>query len=495
MNLWSRVELLQAAILIFCVILGRAALRLSWLVSILAAVLVLPAPILQLSPGVAGFVYAGDVIGLCGVIFFLINPRFRRSVSRSAGRPLLAAVFGVLLVWPATATFISVLCDPDRHVKFIALGIGRGLTYTGLFFLAMYYAPRIRDLGAVLTVQLCGLVLVCGAGVYSFWTGANTDLWNFVAKLNPGEFSYGLGGGLMGLYRGAVGAWVAAALGVAPVVLLNRRIGWLLTPVAAVILVAAALLTGSRQGAVMGAAAFLLGIGLSVAGLRATKMFALLTKTAVILAALAGIGYYWATEWSSPITQAWILRRLEVVLHSEDIATTALSRDDNIEGVMHKLADDPIVAVSGVGFGKIVDAAPGGPRDLVYVDSELFWTLQQGGLVLAGLYLFVLWKIGRTCLRLRGVPGYKVPASAAFAALCAGCLLLYGHFFLLHVHSSEAPIALWHWSLYGGLIGISGTARLRRPVCALVRYPLTPGVAVEPVMAARWPLPLSRGRV
>src|ERR1019366_1502003 len=65
--------------------------------------------------------------------------------------------------------------------------------------------------------------------------------------------------GFMGLYRGAVGAWGAAMLGVIPLVLLRRSFGWLIAPACMLVVLIGIVITGSRQGLVIGLIAAVLG--------------------------------------------------------------------------------------------------------------------------------------------------------------------------------------------------------------------------------------------
>ena len=66
---------------------------------------------------------------------------------------------------------------------------------------------------------------------------------------------------------------------------------------------------------------------------------------------------------------------------------------------------------------------------------------------------------------------------AAKVGLASGILLIYGHFFLLHVQYSQAPVAYWNWALFGVAIGT--VIHAKRPCLSEIAAP----IANSPVSA------------
>ncbi len=114
---------------------------------------------------------------------------------------------------------------------------------------------------------------------------------------------------------------------------------------------------------------------------------------------------------------------------------------------------------------------PDGRFSLVYVDSELLWTLQQGGAIQLAAYLAFLLMLARRLYRFHAIPDARqqMTQAAALAALVVGTALSYGHFFLLHVQSTQAPIAFWNWAILG---------------CGIAALPARPVMDEEPEMEA-----------
>lgn len=120
--------------------------------------------------------------------------------------------------------------------------------------------------------------------------------------------------------------------------------------------------------------------------------------------------------------------------------------------ILDRVANAPENYLIGLGYGRVISEAMGSGLDLIYVDSELLWTLQQTGFI--GIISYVLMiaiilsrvaKGGR-----RGGGGDQLDKIVMGGSLvCVGIFLTYGHFFLLHVQSSQAPVAYWNWLMLG----------------------------------------------
>jgi hypothetical protein len=79
----------------------------------------------------------------------------------------------------------------------------------------------------------------------------------------------------------------------------------------------------------------------------------------------------------------------------------------------------------------------------------------NGGLFLL-CYIFFLYQL-RVRLRKPFRPKESSGASYVFSAvlaLYAGILLMWGHFFLMNIGPSQAPVAYWNWALLGGAVGL-----------------------------------------
>ncbi len=472
MNIWAKVQLLQAAIFILATVMGTLVLRLPWTHALLAALFTLPAPLFQVTAGAAGFVYAADLVGGALAIPIILHALTQPLLNRRFVFLFWGALFLVIL-WPCTATMINLLSDDSKEIKFIALGILRGAGYLAVFYAAIDHATRRNRAPELLAVSCFSFSAVCLCGLAQQGLGIDLDLWNRVRDIDPTAYTDGYGGGFMGLYRGAVGAWSAGVLAILPIVYLHRKSGWLITGIMAAVILGATVQTGSRQGIIYGGGGFLFGLFVSVFLVRTvqrTTIWIPVAKTAAVMLLIGGTIVL--TLQNSELTE-WLKFRFQAAIGEDTLLKAAINREAKAEAILRHLWNEPVTLVVGTGQGTIVDdvSNPDGRFSLVYVDSELLWTLQQGGAIQLVAYLAFLLMLARRLYRFHAIPDARqqMTQAAALAALVVGTALSYGHFFLLHVQSTQAPIAFWNWAILG---------------CGIAALPARPVMDEEPEMEA-----------
>lgn len=462
MNIWLKVELLQALVFISATLAGALVFRLPWVHAMIAALFTLPAPLFQVTSGAAGFVYGADLVGGVLAVPMILHTMIQPWLGRRFLFLFWSALF-LLLVWPFATTMFNLLGDDSKEIKFIALGIFRGTCYLTVFLSAIDYGSRHDKSPELLAVSCLSFFGVCLLGLAQQSLGVDLDLWNRVRDIDPTAHTDGYGGGFMGLYRGAVGAWSAGVLSILPIVYLHRKFGWLITGVMASVILGATAQTGSRQGIIYGLGGFLFGLFVSVflvkSG-RRTTIWNSISKTAAVMLLIGGTVA--ATLQNSEL-QEWLLFRFQSSLGEDSFLRAAINREAKAEAILRHLWEEPVTLLLGTGQGAIQEdvTGPGQRFSLVYVDSELLWTLQQGGLVQFLTYLGFIAMLFRRTYRFYSVsdPRPQIAQAAALAALVVGTALSYGHFFLLHVQSTQAPIAFWNWAILGlGLSALSSSS-------------------------------------
>jgi O-antigen ligase len=154
----------------------------------------------------------------------------------------------------------------------------------------------------------------------------------------------------------------------------------------------------------------------------------------------------------------WMAHRFALLSDSQQLRTQAVARDPRFEYLFDEAGSAPLLpSLFGTGFAAIVPQPPKAPYDLLYVDSELLWQLQQNGIlgliVYAAMLCTLVFQLNPFRRRNRLSP--QIGLRSAWPALCTGILFTYGHYFLLHVQSSQAPLAYWYWALLGVAVGLS----------------------------------------
>ena len=89
--------------------------------------------------------------------------------------------------------------------------------------------------------------------------------------------------------------------------------------------------------------------------------------------------------------------------------------------------------------------------------------LQQGGLPLAAAYGLFVASLLAVFVRHRcnSAEPLRAVLGAGVVTIIGGLLLSYGHFFLLHIQSSQAPVGHWNWYIIGLGVGASMANELR----------------------------------
>jgi len=463
MDLWSRVLLLQALISAGTILIGVAFLRLSLTTSVLAAVLVTPVPLFKVSPGAAGFIYVADLLA----VFWLVS-RLLRTSQQSPGEPgrgLGALAFLLLVALPVVSTAIGYVSNAEmRSIKPVLLSLFRGVAYYVVFSSLMRHALRERNPERLLALQCIAFGLVACCGLAQYVAGIDLDLWNVVREIKTRAYGTDFGGGFMGLYRGAVGGWSVAILAIAPVVFMRIRGGTLLMPLIVAVVFASILAVGSRQGAVIGAIALMVGLVISMRCMPQSQRLGHMVRQ---VGAVAFLALLLMAGWGvfSPYSfEKFVWRRFQPLLDPTTAIDMARRRSGAMPVAMANVLSDPHVFLIGTGYGLEANVGTMGPGPrLILVDGEFLNVWQLGGIVQLGAYLlFLLWlrlHLRRSNLN-RDDDSGPIVSGAAIAALYAGVLLLYGHFFLLNTHANQAPVAYWNWALFGLAVGCCRPARL-----------------------------------
>ena len=456
MSTWQLVQVLQAAIFLIGIAIGVGLLKLPPRIAVIACILILPAPILRVSPGTAGFVYLADLLAVGIGLSWFLNSR-RKPLASYLSFPVQRIAVGLLFLFPILSTVLAfAYSETYRNTKYVLLAHARAFCYLIVFlaFFEMIRKVAKPDNILILQIALFSLVAVCGLIQYGF--GVNLDLWNEVNRLATESQEVGdFGGGVMGLYRGAVGAWGAGILAVAGVILPLKKYGSVFLAMVILSSMGIMISVGSRQGVIIGAAMLIYGVVSSL------RVFRVRTRTAMILRSLAGLGLvmilvisgYWKPSESR--FQQFAANRYGPLLSYERLKSELVGRDaEKRRLVLEHINRYPSILITGVGYG--TDADTSGGRALIYLDSEIFMLLQSNGLIFLLCYIFFLYQL-RTRMRKAYRPTDSNRASYTFSAVLAiyaGVLLMWGHFFLMNIGSNQAPVAYWNWALLGGAVGI-----------------------------------------
>lgn len=460
MTFWTLPTALEVAIFTLCLVIARRGFGLRLRYAAMALVLLCPVPLAYLVAGSNSAVFPSDLMGVSCLIWLASSPKTRRAVfaDRIAHLPVVLACL-LLLVLPSASTVLGLMATGQGNWKLIVLGLLRGSGYVGLFCAAIRFRNRAEEINRMIALQAIAFSLICCCGIWQSVTGVDLTLADPATNSLSGYLALDSAAGFMGLYRGAVGAWGAAMLGVIPLVLLRRKFGWLIAPACMLVILIGIVLTGSRQGLVIGLVAAVLGTmgALATSNRGATSTVrALLAVVALVLGVLYLLGISANTSYDT-----WITARFGSVLDSGSILDQAADRDFKMWPAIERWYSGPLsVQVMGAGKGRLSPDRPDGHRDVVYVDSELVWQLQEGGLTIIVTYFFFLVVMARRfrCTKRTNEAAYETMLTAK-VALATGICLTYGHFFLLHVQTAQAPVAYWNWALFGTAIGAAIRAK------------------------------------
>jgi hypothetical protein len=466
MSIWLSVWGLQAILSIAIVLLARLILKLRWWQIFIGWVFMLPAPVLQIAGGTGSWVFAADLVAPFLAIYVLRNnlpsedPFHRRVIIAAA----------ILALLPLVSTLVGIMVSPsDRTWKHIVVQCFRSGAYVFVFAFFVRIARLIGRPDNFLLMQCTMFAGLCACGLLQHYADIDLDLWNYAAGADPGEWTGGYGGGFMGLYRGAVGAWGACVLGAYTVILLPRNGSFLILPLALAVVGGGILVTGSRQGVLIGAMGVLIGLWHGIGSVPVGRRPALLSQAAVFLFLTVLLGLYLSARLENTELNQWISRRFDQIgeLRSlGDAIDLALSRDPRYGRAVDNVFSSVLMLCLGAGYGTETAAnAVGIGYFRIYVDSELFYTWQAGGVLTLTAYLVFL------CVYRVSVWGHRQPIEvhtrtavrAVIPVFWAGILMLWGHFFLLNSFAHHAPVGYWQWAILGLAAGLcsspNGAAR------------------------------------
>lgn len=464
MGTYALVLSIQAAIFTIGVVVGLLVFRLGWSSSILAVALALPAPLFTATGGTAGFIYLPDIIA-CLVAPWVVKRWLSAGEDPAYERiPLLWGATAILVLLPLSSTALGWVTDPSgRSVKFVVLELGRGVGYLLIFSMMINRARTEARPDLILALQCIVLTLFFACGLAQFHLHVNLDLWKQVTgayQIYEDSGYRDVGGGFMGLYRGAVGAWCVGVLAVAPIVLAQRRLGVFWAAVASVACLGATLGAGSRQGVVIGLVILALALIVSTVVAPPRGRFRASMRSIIMVIALVALALIGWSRGANYEFKKYVVKRFESLMDPAQLWSEAAARDpQGMRRAWEVITGDPRVFFVGSGYGIGIYF----PRRFTYVDSEFLWVWQIGGVVLLVAYAaFIGATIYRLVRQLRFAGPYeKAVIGSGVLVLVGGVFLTYGHFFLLHTRSPEAPVGYWAWSVLGLAVGV-GTRRYWR---------------------------------
>jgi hypothetical protein len=455
LSTWLLVQILQVAIFFIGVSVGVGVLKLTPRIALIATILILPAPILRVSPGTAGFIYWADLLAAALVLVWFLDRR-RKPLTSYLSLSVQRIAAGLLFLFPIISSILA-LADSEtyRNIKYVLLSHARAFGYLIVFLAIAGFIRKVARAENILVLQIGLFSLVAICGLVQYGLGVNLDLWNAVNLSEAGQEIGDFGGGVMGLYRGAVGAWGAGILAVASAILPMKKYGSAFLALVILCCMSIMISVGSRQGVIIGAVVLVYGLLSSLRGLRPR------TRAIMILRSLSGLAIvivlvvagYWRTDESR--FQQYAANRYGPLLTYERLKSELVGRDAEKRSlVLENIAKYPSILLTGVGYGTDVDFSGG--RALLYLDSEIFMLVQSNGGLFLLCYIFFLYQL-RVRLRKPFRPKESSGASYVFSAvlaLYAGILLMWGHFFLMNIGPSQAPVAYWNWALLGGAVGL-----------------------------------------
>lgn len=458
MDLWYRVTLVEFCIALAGVAAGRLLFKLDWRSTLLAVLMVTPVPLFRATAGTAGFIYVADFVALGYLVSTVAG---RREALPKAGGGLVGLAIGALVLLPLMSTGLGWLTDPAaRNWKFVALGMMRGVGYVAILHMFIRHGMSATKIGGMAAVQILMFAAISACGIFQYARGIDLDYWNKILFQAEATVRYSdYGGGFMGLYRGAVGAWAIGMLALIPLVATTQRgMTWTMSVCIALIL-GGVLAVGSRQGAVIGMIGLMVSyVGLVGEGTRGDRLW-LLVKAGLGMGAVILVVVFAWNSYAPDKLQNFVEARFQGLSEWSTATDLTEKRMAALPIAWRHIVGSPQMVLVGAGYGgedylPNYDAAS--PIRVIEMDSEFMYVWQLGGIVLIIAYGFMLFRI--RCL-LGGTMGSATLNEQSFVraarvVLYTGILLLYGHFFILNVHATEAPIAYWIWSIFGLGVGI-----------------------------------------
>lgn len=452
MGLWLEIGLISAAIWVFAVLFARVALRLPWAISAIAITLTMPVPLYQIGGGPGSWIFPADILAILFVVAGLLKllPEPDPSV-RQQTTLLIFLALAITVILPMISTVIGFgINEQPRLFKFILLPLFRGIGYFVMFrtfLLRMRHVPVDRFLLA----QCVSFILIYLCGCAQYYLGVNLDLVQATRSVGEEIGRVEFGGGFMGLYRGAVGAWAVGILGMLPIMMASRP-GWnLFLPVAAAVVLGGVLGVGSRQGLAIGVVAFAIGFFQAIrTGVSEHRLKGAFWLMVTIFVLIPFTMFAWSKVSSGRMGQ-FIEKRFELVFDLEKLGQAALSRDPKYPRAWANITDNIDVLLVGTGYGvEYISPTPGG-RIIELVDSELLCIWQVGGtpLIVSYLGFLLLSRLKLRTFRWPLDPAGRCMAAVGVVTLYGGIMLMWGHFFLLTPYFQQAPISYWQWSVLG----------------------------------------------
>lgn len=456
MSVWTLVFGIQSAVFFAGLFIGVFFLRMRLGSAILAMAIMMPVPLLQVAGGTGSWVFAGDIVAALFALRMVLGLGSRSSNPAQQHRGLILMAFVILIALPLFSTLTGIVANPQpRTWKFIILQLVRAMGYFVVFRSFISRAGKEDKPDSMLLLQCLAFALISLAGLAQYAFHLNLDLWNVTRNDSFGRGTIKFGGGYMGLYRGAVGAWGVGILGIIPLVMASRR-GWnILMPFIMVVVLAGILSVGSRQGVAIGAVAFVLGLIYAVRAMPPEYRLRALMRTAVALVLLSIVAGYGWQRISQDKLGRYVTKRFDELVDFQALMQSARNREPRRFEAWDSVTGRLTTFVFGLGYGVESTSSTNGGRSLLYVDSELFYMWQLGGTFLMIAYIAFLVRFRLTLRQSNrpAEPNGRTVAMAGIVVLYSGILLMWGHFFILTTFSHEAPIAYWTWAVFGMAVG------------------------------------------
>lgn len=389
----------------------------------LVAAFVCPMPIASLSSGMASAVYMADVLAPFVLIYY------RRDLAGCLR--CVSAIAVCIILWPYVATLVSVLAYEARaDYNLAALATMRASTFCGACALGSRITSdwqRTEVLRFLRTIA----TMVLATSMFQYVMQVDMDYWNRVRDLSVYEYrSLGIGGGVLGLYRGGVGVLAALCVLVSVVTMRHERgylrmLPWLGIASA----VSASVLTGSRQGMILAGLAFVLAGLTNVTSLVSPKV-ALMGVAVATVAGVAGASLL-------PVeVREWVDERFSISNNRSLLDV----RDNRLIPVLDNTYACPHRYILGLGFVPVSESFEGEKPTITYVDSDIMWSIQKIGYL--GTLTFSIW------LTLIIGSGWR-RSSLILPLVGVGVAFSVGHFFFLHVEASNAVTGSMIWMMVG----------------------------------------------
>lgn len=390
--------------------------------------------------------YMGDVVALtCATRFFVDLPKLPKlAVSRFDIADTLA--FFLLVFSPLLTCSLQIVFSESAEYQFMLLSVIRS---AGAFF--MFYALRSDLRSRVLRLEdllIAGLVcwtLVATLAFLNYLGVMPSDALSVLGTTaSITDWTEGYGGGVLGMYRGEYGAYMAILVALLAPLAFSRP-GTLLIALTALALSAYCVLSvGSRQGA---AAIALLLVFYLVSPLFFPGVARVASASSISIAVL--IGALMTLLVFDSAFSVWVWERFDLVFaDAGEVKQAVGERDGRVPDIVRELWRVPHMYFIGAGYGGTNDTVVPGDWRVTYVDSEVFWVLQQNGIIglVAYASLFLVWVVASAKhARIRGRAEYSLASLTSVGCLLVAITFLYGHYVFLNWQTAHASVAYVHW--------------------------------------------------